>query len=354
MTPSVHVGIIGAGAVARHHAMAYQRIPGVEIAAVSDLLPERAESFAKEFNIPQTFTDYHELLMMPEIEAVSVCTYNQAHRQPTVDALLCGKHVLVEKPLSASLDDAVAMIRTAHETGKMLHTGFWHRWQPELQTARQIVQSGALGEVYYAQLINGGRRRIPGGSFLKRATAGAGPIADIGCYNLDTFMFLLDSPRPVSVSAMVSYHLGKSLPNVLGDWGHDPQQMEVEDFSAAFVRFEYGLALNFVTYWAAHTDDLGPSIFLGTRGGLQLSPKIVLYRDEFGILTNVTPQLPDYSEPMRMHHFTPQARIFIEAVRAGGPSPVDTKSILYSQLIMDGIFRSAADGKEVAIELPVL
>ncbi len=93
---------------------------------------------------------------------------------------------------------------------------------------------------------------------------------------------------------------------------HDPAAVEVEDFSAAFVRFESGLVLNFVIYWAAHTDDLGPSTLLGTRGGLQLSPKMILFRDEFGVLTNVSTQLPDLSEPHRMHHFVPQAQIFVD------------------------------------------
>jgi predicted dehydrogenase len=354
MIAPIRVGIIGAGDIARNHVLAYQQLPDVEIVGVADIVPGRAAAFAKQFNIPLSFTSYHDLLNMPEIEAVDVCTYNQAHRQPTVDALTSGKHVLVEKPLAAKLDDAIAMISASEKTGKILHTAFWTRWQPNMQVARKIVQSGELGDVYYVQMVGGGRRRIPGGSFLRRETAGAGPIVDIGCYDLDAFMFLMDSPCPVSVSAMISYNLGKTLPNVLGDWEHSPAEMEVEDFATAFVRFDNGLALHFVTYWAAHAATLGPSMFLGTRGGLQLSPQIVLFRDEFGAMTDVTPQIPDTTEPERMNHFRPQARVFIDAVRAGGPTPVATKGILYSQLIMDGIFRSAETRQEVSIELPML
>src|SRR5688572_19963686 len=171
MIAPVRVGIIGAGGIARNHVLAYHRLPDVEIVAVADIVPGKAEAFAKEFDIPRSFTDYCDLLNMPEIEAVDVCTYNQAHRQPTVDALNAGKHVLVEKPLAAQLDDAVAMIRASQAAGKILHTAFWTRWQPNMQTARKMVQSGALGHVYYAQMVGGGRRRIPGGSFLRRATA---------------------------------------------------------------------------------------------------------------------------------------------------------------------------------------
>ncbi|MHB8629065.1 MAG: Gfo/Idh/MocA family protein [Aggregatilineales bacterium] len=352
MTTPVRIGIIGAGGIARSHAMAYNRVPDVEIVAIADIVPERAEAAAKEWNIPHVFSDHRKLLALDRIDAVSVCTFNLAHRQSTVDALLAGKHVLVEKPLAPSLEDAVAMISTAHQTGKILQTGFWQRWQPEVQAARRIVQSGALGDLYYAQMIGGGRRRIPGGSFIRRNMAGAGPIVDIGCYDLDTFMFLTGDPRPISVTAMISDRLAKSLPNVLGDWGHNPADVEVEDFGTAFVRFEGGLVLHFITYWAAHTDGLGQSTLLGTRGGLQLTPKLALFRDEFGVMTNVMPQIPEHSDPMRMHHFVPQARIFTDAVRAGGPSPIDTNGILLSQVIMDGIFRSAAAGREVAVEVP--
>src|SRR5258708_36705477 len=100
MTTPVRIGIIGAGGISRHHAMAYQRVPGVEIVAGADIVRERAEASAKEGNIPHVFTDHPDLLALDEIDAVSICTFNKAHCQPTVDARRAGKHVLVEKPRS--------------------------------------------------------------------------------------------------------------------------------------------------------------------------------------------------------------------------------------------------------------
>ncbi|MBC8075791.1 MAG: Gfo/Idh/MocA family oxidoreductase, partial [Chloroflexales bacterium] len=291
MASTVKVGIIGTGGISRAHAMAYQRVPNVEIVAVADIMPERAERAAQDWGVSRWFGNVQQLLEQ-DLDAVSVCTFNQAHREPTVAALKAGKHVLLEKPMAANLDDAIAMMRAAKQSGTIFHVGFWPRWQPEIQAAKRMVESGALGDLYYAQMVGGGRRRIPPGSFLRKAFAGAGPTVDIGCYDLDTFVFLAGAPRPLSVSAMVSYRLGKHLPNVPGDWGHDPTQVEVEDMGTAFVRFEGGLVLHFTTYWAAHADDLGPSLLLGTKGGLQLTPKLTLFRDEFGVLTNVAPQIP--------------------------------------------------------------
>ncbi len=83
-----------------------------------------------------------------------------------------------------------------------------------------------------------------------------------------------------------------------------------------------------------------------------MRPKLTLFRDEFGVLTNVSPQIPDNTQPHRMHHFVPQAQIFIDAVRKGGPSPVKPSSILISQVIMDGMLRSGAEGREVSVEVP--
>ena len=352
MTAPIGVGIIGAGGISRSHARAYQRLPDVKIVGVADIIGDRARAAADEWGAPYAFDNVADLVALPEIEAVSVCTFNQAHRPAVIAALEAGKPVLVEKPLAATLDDAVAMIRAANRSKAFLQTGFWPRFQPEVMAAKQIVESGALGDLYYAQMVGGRRRGIPGGSFLRKDMAGAGPIVDIGCYDLDRFMFLAGGPVPTHVSAMVSHKLGKSLPNVPGDWKHDPSQVEVEDMGVAFVRFESGLVLHFITYWAIHADDLGPSVLLGTKGGLQVSHGLTLFRDEFGTMTNVTPQLPNNEEPQRLHHFVPQARRFIDAVRAGGPSPVGTHEILMSQLIMDGIFRSAEAGHEVAIEVP--
>src|SRR5215468_11761450 len=103
MSKPVRIGIIGAGGIARIHMMAYQRVPDVEVVAVADVVRERADTFAKTWNIPRALSDHRELLALDEIDAVSVCTYNKAHCQPTVDALRAGKHVLVEKPLAATL-----------------------------------------------------------------------------------------------------------------------------------------------------------------------------------------------------------------------------------------------------------
>lgn len=342
----INVGVIGTGGISGGHFKAYQQLPNVKIIGVADIVPERAKAAAERWGVEKWFTDYNELLAMPKLHGVSVCTFNQAHRAPVVAALEAGKHVLVEKPMAATLEDATEMVRAAKRTGKILQVGFWPRFGYEWQTAREMVRSGALGDIYYAQAIGGGRRRIPGGSFLKRATAGSGTIADIGCYDLDRFLFVTDHPKPTRISAIASDKLGKALPNVPGDWKHNPKEIEVEDFGAAFIRFEPGFVLNFVSYWAAHAETLGPSVILGTKGGLQFGP-LTLYRDEFGVMTNVTPQHLPPTEG-----FLGEIQAFVKAIENNEPSPVDPMGVLLVNVIIDGIYRSAREGREVEAVIP--
>ncbi len=151
---TVKIGLIGAGGIAQSHMRAIQEIEGTEVVAVCDLIKERAEATAKKFGVPHVFVDYHDLLAMDEIEAVNVCTYNQAHCGPTVEALQAGKHVLVEKPMAATLSDAVAMTKAAHATDKILMVALKTRYSPHMIAARQIAEIGCIGR-YLLRRVGG-------------------------------------------------------------------------------------------------------------------------------------------------------------------------------------------------------
>jgi len=346
----VRIGIIGAGGIANNHAHYYRQLPEVELAAVADIVEERAKDFAVRWGIPPSnvFTDYVEMLESVELDAVSVCTPHAVHAKPTIEALKRGVHVLVEKPMASKAADALEMYRAARASGKILMVGFQTRWSPELRAARKIVQSGALGKVYYAEATLGGRRRgIPGSpSFLKRELAGGGALLDIGCYAIDNMMYVLGHPTPLTVSAVTAAAIGPQREAVVeGGWGWDPSMFEVEDFAAAFIRFEGGLTVVFKESWAMHANSLGSAFVLGTKGGLKLSP-LELYRDEFGFMTTTTfvlPQVDIYRERIRN---------FVEAVKRGGPSPIDPREIVIEMFIIDAIYESAAKGREVEVKLP--
>lgn len=354
---SVRIGIIGAGGIAGAHARHYREIPEASIVAVADIVPGRAQTFIERNGLAgaKAFTDHRDLLSAG-LDAVDICTYHRAHYQPTVDAFHAGLSVLVEKPLSVNLTEAEEMVRASRQAGRILSVGFQNRYQPKLVAARAAVASGALGHIYYAEVGGGRRRGIPGTpnrvppTFISQQAAGGGAVLDIGCYSVDTAMFIMGHPRPVSVLAIKTDYFGrggKATGNAMGRW--DPEKFEVEDFAAAFVKFADGSALSFKVAWAMHMDTLGPTFFLGTEAGLRLDGP-TLFRDEFGYLTQTTVAVPEAGP-----HFDPfrqKIRAFVLAVRDGKPAPIPGEEVLLEEAILDGIYRSAEAGREVSIELP--
>lgn len=357
---TIKIGIIGTGGISRMHQRTYQEVGGFEIVAVCDIIKEKALRAAEEWGVPKkhAFTSYNKMLEMDEIEGVSVCTYNQGHRRPTVAALKAGKHVLCEKPMAATLNDATAMVRAAKETGKVLQIGLNPTFSPQLQFARKLVDEGVLGDIYYAETSGCRRRGTPGHTFIYKKTAGAGAIVDIGVYNMHSTLYVMGYPKPVRVSAITENYISHQDPSFA--------KMDVEEFGAAWIRFENGGVMVFKISWAVHQDSLGGNFFLGKRAGMSLGGP-VLYADELSEQVKqlakadgLTPE-PNPPEGMTAIRFSGfpdadcwklQMKFFGEAVRSNGPSPIPPEGVLITNVIMDGIFRSHKQGKEVAVKVP--
>lgn len=361
MSRTIKVGIIGSGGIARGHARGYKSAQGVEVVAVADLVEGRAQAFieAEALNGAQAFTDYKQLLEL-DLDAVSICTPNIAHHYTSIDALHAGKHVLVEKPLSVTLDQGIEMVQAAKSTGRMLSVGFQPRYDPNMETIRSIIQSGRLGNVYYVQTGGGRRRGMPVGTFIRQDIAGAGAMADIGCYSLDLALHALGYPKPLTVSAVTSNHFGTN-----PKYHPEAERFDVEDFGTALIRLEGNLVLNFKISWAMHMDTLGATLFLGTDAGLKITPagsgpwsgvwdggvgSIEVFHDMDGHHTHSPIPLVQHS----INLFERKVHDFIDAVRSGGEAPIPAAQILRNQAIIDGILRSAAAGREVEIVLPDL
>ena len=173
---TVKVGIIGTGGISRAHRSTYEKVGGFEIVAVCDIIKSKANQAADEWGVPRkhAFSSYNKMLEMDELDGVSVCTYNQGHRRPTVAALNAGKHVLCEKPMAATLPDATAMVRAAKASGKILQIGLNPTFDPRLQFIRKAFDAGLFGDIYYSESAGCRRRGNPGHTFIYKKTAGAG------------------------------------------------------------------------------------------------------------------------------------------------------------------------------------
>ena len=368
-TRKMRVGIIGCGWIAASHIKAYLAQPDVEVVAGADLIPGKAEAFFKKYGVEGVKTDYasHKEMIDDEslhLDAVSICTYNRQHAAPAIYALDHGINVLLEKPFTVTLDEAVEVMKAEKRSGKVLSIGFQPRLDENMKMIKKIVQSGELGKIYYIQTGGGRRRGIPtpyGTSFITDETAGIGALGDIVCYSLDMVLNAIGYPKPLTVTGYKSAFFGQD-PNYSGYRADKKAEyakaFKVDDFAAAFIRLEGDIILDFRIAWAMNMDTPGDTIILGTKGGLRI-PSTECWNGTVGgpmkIYHEVCGQQVETEIPvitMKKGLFDLKIRTFLDACKNGTPAPVPTSQIIYNQAIIDGIAPSAECGHEVEINVP--
>jgi predicted dehydrogenase len=148
----IKAGIIGTGFIGPAHVEAVRRLGFVEVIALAEVLPSRAEEKAKQLHIPLAYGDYHGLLNNPEIQVIHNCTPNYLHYQITMDVLAAGKHIVSEKPLSMNERESAKLVIAAKKANLVNAIDFNYRGYPLVQQAKQMIADGELGSIY---LIHG-------------------------------------------------------------------------------------------------------------------------------------------------------------------------------------------------------
>ena len=143
----VNVGIIGAGFIGHLHAEAFTHVPNAEVVAIASPSPERGRALADQFGIPHHFTDYREMLQRDDLDMVTIGVPNDLHAQVCIDAARAGKHVVCEKPLCLTLEEADAVIAAGREAGVKMMYAEELLFAPKYVRAKQLVDEGALGDV---------------------------------------------------------------------------------------------------------------------------------------------------------------------------------------------------------------
>ena len=169
MAKTVKIGFIGTGGIGRYQMEKLSKVADVQILAAADVSKDNLEKAKAQYKIEHVFTDWRKLVEMPELDAVSVCTPNGMHCEPTVAALKAGKHVLVEKPLAMNAKEGTQMVKAATASGKLLQIGFQWRFSPGAQFIRKHVAAGDLGDIGYVRCQALRRRGIPNsGGFVRQ------------------------------------------------------------------------------------------------------------------------------------------------------------------------------------------
>jgi len=180
----MRAAVIGVGAMGRHHVRVYNEIEGVELAAVADEQAGLAEKEAGRYRVP-AYDDYRRMLAEVQPDLVTVAVPTSLHAEVALMALEAGAHVLVEKPIAASLEEGRRMIRRAAELGRVLTVGHIERFNPALLELRRRLQAGELGRVFAVHA----RRQ---GTFPARIRD-VGVTVDLATHELDAMRCLLES-----------------------------------------------------------------------------------------------------------------------------------------------------------------
>ena len=240
------IGIIGAGGIARIvHLPGWKNLGNVEVLAISDIRKDVADAIAKEFNIPNIFADYNKMLEMDELDIIDICAPNTVHYPAAMASFKAGKHVFSEKPLAITTQQVEEMIAASKKAKKKLCSMQNHRFRPECQAIKKIIDNGDAGEIYYARAHALRRRLLPiAPTFIKKNLSGGGPCLDIGVHILDLTYWLMGCPKVKSVSGVALTKLAKRK-DIQGDWGEwDRKAYDVEDFAAGYIKFDNGASMS--------------------------------------------------------------------------------------------------------------
>ncbi|MBI4286878.1 MAG: Gfo/Idh/MocA family oxidoreductase, partial [Chloroflexi bacterium] len=144
----LRIGIIGVGFGATVHIPGLQS-EGVEVVAVCARREERARETAAKFGIPHVFTDYHKMLEMPGLDAVSIVSPHHLHREMAEAALAAGVHVLCEKPFALNVEEARSMRDSARRSARTAMLGHEFRWAPQRAYVKELLDQGYIGTLHF-------------------------------------------------------------------------------------------------------------------------------------------------------------------------------------------------------------
>jgi len=344
------VGVIGAGSISVQHLNSYRNHPEVQLYAICDLREERAREKAEKYGAGKVYTDYRELLADPIVEAVSICTWNNTHAEIAIAALKAGKHVLVEKPLCQTVEQALRVQEAVQRSGKVLQVGFVRRYASNTDILKRFIDNGDFGEIYYAKASCIRRLGNPGGWFSDRERSGGGPLIDLGVHVIDLCWYLMGRPKVKSVSGNTYRKLGnRSHIRNLSYYKSSDYDVknDVEDLANALIRFDNGASLMVDCSFTLHArkDELSIRIY-GDRGGAEIEPELFIVTEKHDTILNVQPQVDKLSFDFAQG-FQNEINYFIDCCRNGREPISPVEDGLEIMKILCAVYESAEKGCEI-------
>ena len=364
MNKKFRVCIIGTGMIANSaHIPSYQHLPeDFEIVGVCDIRPEAGNFTAKRLGLDRYYDNADRMLEELKPDLVSVCTPNNFHKPMTLKALAAGAHVICEKPIALTYQDAVEMYAAADKAGKILFANQSMRFRDDFMKSKRLLEEGALGDVYFAEFNRIRRRGVPRwGMFHMAEKNGGGAFCDIGVHFLDAMNWMMGNPRFVAASgskyAVIS-HLKNDVPPTLADSGayagtfsprpYKEEEFSVEEFATGTLRFENNFTCQFKVAWAINQPEQFDIRFAGSKAGLAI-PSMTLYTTHNNFLSDDQLRVVD-ENPYKKEAFSGHFHLFdniLGALRGENEALIKREEILNISAAIEAFYKSSDLGREV-------
>lgn len=190
MSKKLRIGVIGAGRIGKLHANNLaSRVPGAELAAISDVYEPAAKELAEKLGVPAYYNDYHRILEDPSIDAVFICSSTDTHSPISMEAAKAGKHIFCEKPIDHDIDKIRPVLEAVKKAGVKYQVGFNRRFDRNFKHVHDVVQSGGIGDVHIVKVTS----RDPEAPPLSYVKVSGGIFVDMTIHDFDMVRYLSGS-----------------------------------------------------------------------------------------------------------------------------------------------------------------
>lgn len=318
MSEVVRVGVIGCGFWGKNHLRVYSELENVELVAAADIDRNRLKFVEKRYGI-ETYEDYREMLKRKNIDALSICTPSITHAEIALDSVRAGKHILVAKPMTTTVEDGLKLIEAAEEQGVILLVDHIERFNPGVQRVKEYIEAGKVGKVVLISSKRVSRWPVRIGD--------VGVVKDLAIHDVDIMRFLTNKD-PVEVYA------------IAGRIHH-----RYEDYANIILRFQ-SLPTAFIEVNWLTPKKTRKLIVTGSDGIITLdyiTQEITIANSE-GAYTPATA----WSEPLKR-----ELDHFIKVILGREKPIVNGRDGLLAVYICEMVLKSAAEGKVLKLKPPI-
>lgn len=333
-TEKAKIGLVGLGWIAQvFHMPILTKLPDVEITCICDRDKNRARALAEKYGIQRYYTNYQEMLIKEEIDAVDICTSTDAHQEISIASLDAKKDVFVEKPIARKLEEAASIAEAVKRNKKKLMVGMNHRFRPDTMMLRSFIENNELGKVFYAKAGWLKKPSSEGSWFSQKEMSGGGVFLDMGIVMLDMALWMTGYPEVARVNATNYFHKTK-----------------VEDSSVAYITMKNGATITIEVSWNFHIEnELYYCNIYGEQGSGKINP-LMIHKEMHGNVVNVTPVKTDTSQNALKKSYENELKHFVGSIRGLHPLISTAQEAVQRMKIVDAIYKSATKGKEISFK----